>query len=75
MCYSAQIRVDYRKYEREFGAGLSIQQYVKLFWEKKKDGGWQKIPKAMKAAFAHPRTDGEREVLAIEDLLVNGWAV
>lgn len=65
MCYSAQIRADFRKYEREFGAGLSIHQFAKLFWEKKKDGGWQKIPKAMKAAFAHPQTDEERELLAI----------
>ena len=65
MCYSAQIWAEHRKYERTFGAGLSIADYVRLFWERRRDGGWQKIPKAMKASFAEPRTDAERELAAI----------
>ncbi|MGN6728237.1 MAG: SOS response-associated peptidase family protein [Rhodanobacteraceae bacterium] len=65
MCYSAQIWAEYRKYERAFGAGLSIADYVRLFWERRRDGGWQKIPKAMKTAFAEPRNDAERELAAI----------
>ena len=65
MCYSAQIWAEYRKFEREFGAGMSIQQYVRLFWERRKDGGWRKIAKAMKDAFANPQTDEEREIAAI----------
>jgi putative SOS response-associated peptidase YedK len=65
MCYSAQIWADYKKYVRAFGADVSVRQYVELFWEKKKDGGWQKIPKAVKAAFADPSTDEEREIQAL----------
>jgi len=65
MCYSAQIWAEYRKFERAFNASLSIQDYVRLFWEKRRKGGWQKIPKAMKAAFAEPRNDAERELAAI----------
>jgi len=65
MCYSAQIWAEYRKFEREFGSVLSIHQYVSFFWEQKKDGAWRKIAKAMKAAFAEPRTDEERKIAAI----------
>ncbi|MBB6186981.1 SOS response-associated peptidase family protein [Rhodanobacter sp. MP7CTX1] len=65
MCYSAQIWADYKKYVRTFGADISVRRYVELFWEKKKSGDWQKIPKAMKAAFAVPRTEEEREVHAL----------
>ena len=28
MCYSAQIETDYRKYTREFGAQLSLEEFV-----------------------------------------------
>lgn len=62
MCYSAQIWAEYRKFEREFGAVLSIHQYVRFFWERRRDGTWRKIPKRMKDAFAHPRDDAEREI-------------
>lgn len=65
MCYSAQIWAEHRKFERAFGAGLSMQEYVRLFWERRRDGGWQKIPKAMKRAFAEPRTDEERELCTL----------
>ena len=62
MCYSAQIWADYKKYVRVFGADVSVRRYVELFWEKKKGGDWQKIPKAMKAAFSDPHTEEEREI-------------
>lgn len=65
MCYSAQIWAEFRKFEREFGAVMGVHQYVRLFWEKRKDGGWRKIPKRMKDAFADPRSDAEREIAAI----------
>jgi putative SOS response-associated peptidase YedK len=61
MCYSAQIRTEFRKFEREFGATLNIREYVRLFWERRRDGSWQRIPKAVKAAFAGPRNGEERE--------------
>ncbi len=65
MCYSAQIEADFRKFEREYGAILSYRRFVELFWEKRQDGGWQKIPKAMRDAFRQPRTEEERELLEL----------
>ena len=65
MCYSAQIWSDYRKFTKVFGAAMSIRRFVELFWEKREDGDWTKIPKAMKAAFANPQTDDEREIAQI----------
>ncbi|HKZ11451.1 MAG TPA: SOS response-associated peptidase family protein [Rhodanobacteraceae bacterium] len=65
MCYSAQICAEFRKFEREFGAVMNVHQYVRLFWEQRKDRSWRKIPKRMKDAFANPRNDAEREIAAI----------
>lgn len=65
MCYSAQICAEFGKFEREFGAVMNIHQYVRLFWEQRKDRSWRKIPKRMKDAFANPRNDAEREIAAI----------
>jgi hypothetical protein len=65
MCYSAQIWAEFRKYEREFGATMNVQQYVRFFWERRKDGSWRKIPKRMKHAFDDARNDAEREIAAI----------
>jgi putative SOS response-associated peptidase YedK len=61
MCYSAQVYADFRKYER-FGGVLNLREFVKVFWERKKNGDWiKKIPKAMRDSFQNPRNDGERE--------------
>jgi putative SOS response-associated peptidase YedK len=49
MCYSAQIRADYRDYVRMFGAQLSIKDFVKVFYGRQ--DAKLKIPKAMEAAF------------------------
>ncbi|HEU6456150.1 MAG TPA: SOS response-associated peptidase family protein [Roseateles sp.] len=49
MCYSAQIRADYRDYTRLFGAHLGIKEFVKLFYGRQE--GRLKIPKAMEVAF------------------------
>jgi putative SOS response-associated peptidase YedK len=65
VCYSAQIRAEFSKYEREFGANMSLQQYVRCFWERRRDGTWRRIPKGIKAAFAHPRSAEEEELAAI----------
>ena len=65
MCYSAQIWSEFRKFERTFGAVMNIQQYVRLFWERRNGGPWRKIPKAMKDAFADPHNDAEREIAAM----------
>lgn len=62
MCYSAQVWAGFREYEREFGGELSIRRYAALFWQKNADGGWQKIPKAMRASVLHPRNEAEMEL-------------
>lgn len=46
MCYSAQIWAEYRKYEREYGAGLRMKQYVRFFWERRREGTWRKNSQA-----------------------------
>jgi putative SOS response-associated peptidase YedK len=61
MCYSAQIEAEYAKFVREFGAILSIRDYVRLYWDRKQ-GAKIKIPKAMDASFAHPSSDEERQI-------------
>ncbi|MGH8159391.1 MAG: SOS response-associated peptidase family protein [Rhodanobacter sp.] len=62
MCFSAEVWAGFREFEREFGAVLSIRRYADLFWELGRDGTWHKIPKAMRAAFAHPRNEEEMEL-------------
>ncbi len=59
MCYSAQIEADYDKFVREWGAVISLKRFVELFWEKRKDGQWIKIPKSMREAFRKPRGEDE----------------
>jgi putative SOS response-associated peptidase YedK len=61
MCYSAQIKADHKKYVRMFGAVMSVQAFHDTFW-RRKEGGKQKIPKAMEDAFSDPQTDAEREI-------------
>lgn len=65
MCYSAQIRADYRDFTRMFGATLSIRQFVDVFYRRKQDK--LKIPKAMEAAFEHPTTPEEVEIKGFID--------
>ncbi|MFG6417266.1 SOS response-associated peptidase family protein [Roseateles sp. DC23W] len=65
MCYSAQIRADYRDYTRMFGAHISIKEFVQVFYGRQQ--AKLKIPKAMEAAF-----DGEAtspEALEIQRLI------
>lgn len=65
MCYSAQIEADYDKFVREFGAVISMKRFVEMFWEKRKDGGWTKIPKAMREAFRKPHGEDGFELAKI----------
>jgi hypothetical protein len=66
MRYSAQIRADYRQYVKQFGAAISIEQFVDIFWHRRTDARIN-IPKAMEAAFADPSTDAERRIKACVD--------
>ncbi len=63
MCYSAQIRADYRDYTRLFGAHLSIKEFVKLFYGRQE--AKLKIPKALETAF-------ERDATTPEELEIRG---
>ncbi|AIF48146.1 SOS response-associated peptidase family protein [Dyella japonica] len=65
MCYSAQVEADYEKFVRTYGAIISIKRFVELFWEKRKDGGWTKIPKAMREAFRKPHGEEGFELAKI----------
>jgi hypothetical protein len=66
MCYSAQVRADYHKYVREWGADIDIKEFVRLYWERQQ-GAKLRIPTAMDAAFANPQTDDERKIKALID--------
>ncbi len=59
MCYSAQIKADYHQFQRDWGAAVSLKRFTELFWRKRGDGQWVKIPKAMREAFRHPRAESE----------------
>jgi putative SOS response-associated peptidase YedK len=65
MCYSAQIRADYRDYARLFGAHISIRAFVDLFY--RRGPGKLKVPKGMELAFEHPTTPDESEIKALID--------
>ena len=62
MCYSAQIKADYHQFQREWGAVVSLERFTELFWRKRGDGQWVKIPKAVREAFRHPRGENEFEL-------------
>ena len=64
MCYSAQIKADYTKYVRAFGPDIDIKEFVRLYWDRAQ-GSKAKIPKAMDAAFAEPRSEDERRIRAL----------
>lgn len=64
MCYSAEVWADYHRYVKEFGADVTIQEFVKLY-VRRKDGGKVKFPKGMDLAFANPQSDEERQIHAL----------
>ena len=64
MCYSAQIRHDYAKFVRTYGAVIDIAEFVRLYWNRGQ-GAKLRIPKAMDAAFADTRTEEEREIAGL----------
>lgn len=66
MCYSAQVRADFRKYVRAYGAHISIQDFYRLYWERRTNAKIR-IPKAMDAAFADPQSEDERRIKALID--------
>lgn len=61
MCYSAQIKADYSRFVREYGAVLSIKDFFDLFWRRLGDPTMV-VPRAVESAFASPETDEAREI-------------
>lgn len=66
MCYSAQIRHEYRLYVRHHGATISLKQYYDLYW-RRAQGEKIRLPKAMDANFDDPQNDDERAIKALID--------
>jgi putative SOS response-associated peptidase YedK len=64
MCYSAQIRAEYKKFVRAMGARLSLKQYIEIYWHRRNDKR-VKIPKAIDFDFLDPQSDEEREIHAL----------
>ena len=68
MCYSAKVRAEYREYVKEFGAILSLDQYVAEYWEQMGDEWIKKMPSAIRAWFRGPGTEAKAQIgQAIED--------
>ena len=64
MCYSAQIERDWNKYVRIVGpdAALNLEDFIKKYWWRQHEFPSMKIPKAVDAWFADPKTDDERKI-------------
>jgi putative SOS response-associated peptidase YedK len=61
MCYSAQIKAEYKKFVRAWGAVMSIKDFHRVYWERAQ-GAKIKIPKAIDVMFAQPETAEERAI-------------
>lgn len=76
MCYSAEVKADYRYYVEAFDAQTSLKAFAELFWRRVGDGAWvPRIPRAMEAPFQNPKTDAERDIKAAIDQFRNREAM
>jgi len=66
MCYSAQIKANYRKYVRHFGADMSLGDFVELFYHRQTNSRI-KVSKSLEAEFSDAQTDDERTIKALID--------
>ena len=64
MCYSAQIKADYKRFVRSFGARIDLREFARLYWEREQ-GRAIMIPKAIDAMFNDPDGDDERRIKAM----------
>jgi len=63
MCYSAQIKADYKRFVREYGAVMSLDAFSRLVTEYFQNPGSVKFPKAMAAPFLEsPETEEEKKI-------------
>lgn len=61
MCYSAQIKADYGRFVRTFGARIGLEEFTRLYWEREQ-GAAHLIPKAVDAMFLEPQTPDEQRI-------------
>jgi putative SOS response-associated peptidase YedK len=61
MCYSAQVIAEYRLYVRLYGADISFEEFVGLYWMRTQDRSI-KIPKAIDAWFESPENEQAKEI-------------
>lgn len=66
MCYSAMVNQQYRAFIKQFGAEISIDEFVATYIKRAQNPA-VKIPKAMDANFSEPQTEPEHQ---IRDLIV-----
>lgn len=65
MCYSAQIEADYKRFVREYGAVMSLDDFTRMIMEYFSDAK-MRVPKAMTAPFLEsPETDDERKIAGV----------
>lgn len=64
MCYSAKIKADYRMFVRDFGATIDLKEFARLYGAREQ-GSKAKIPKALDAWFADPRSPEEASIHAM----------
>jgi putative SOS response-associated peptidase YedK len=64
MCYSAQIWQNYRKYVRAYGADVTFEEFVRLYFDRQANARI-KIAKAMDASFSEPQNEAERRIEAL----------
>jgi hypothetical protein len=62
MCYSAQIEANYRRYVRQFGAGMSLEDFTQLYLGLVDGSSKVKTPKAMDAAFLESTGDDVQDI-------------
>ena len=61
MCYSAQVCQNYRDYVRLYGADISIDRFVQLYWDRRA-GEKIRVARAMDLAFAQARGQGVEQI-------------
>ena len=74
MCFSAYVVQEYDKYVREFGAHISIRDFVR-FYLKRAANPKIKTPRAMDAEFDHPNSADEIQIKTLIDDFCNQEAM
>jgi len=50
MCYSAQIKAEYQRFVRSFGARISIRDFFDIYWRRAREDSNLKVPKDIRDA-------------------------